>query len=148
MKCHVVLQKFTDVSEERNSFLRCFFLLSFLLVLTLQFCWRNNYVLQKRQWTSTRLHGITFQKIILYNVTAYLIHSDHKLYKATPLKTPFGLVIPLLQSHSHVTTVTIISYAVTRLHNYNPYTFVTTITCSALERLHNLHDYAPIFTAL
>jgi hypothetical protein len=56
----------------------------------------------------------------------------------TPLKTPFGLVIPLLQSQSQVTTITIISYAITRLHNNNPYTFVTTITYSTLARLHSL----------
>jgi hypothetical protein len=47
--------------------------------------------------------------IVLYNVRGYLITSDHKLYNVTPLKTPFGLVIPLLQSQSHVTTIT---------HNY------------------------------
>jgi hypothetical protein len=39
----------------------------------------------------------------------YLISSDHLLYRVTPLKTPFGLLIPLLQSQSHVTTIT---------HNY------------------------------
>jgi hypothetical protein len=40
----------------------------------------------------------------------YLITSDHPLYRVTPLKTPFGLLIPLLQSQSHVTTIT---------HNYS-----------------------------
>jgi hypothetical protein len=54
----------------------------------------------------------------------------------TPLKTPFRLLIGLLQSQSHFTTFTIISYAVTRLHNYNPYTFVATITYYTLTRLH------------
>jgi hypothetical protein len=68
----------------------------------------------------------------------YLIASDHLLYRVTPLKTPFGLVISLLQSQSHVTTITIISYAFKRLHNYNPYTFVTKITYSTLARLHCL----------
>jgi hypothetical protein len=58
----------------------------------------------------------------------YSISSDHQSYNVTPMKTPFGLLVPLLQSQSHVTTITIISYAVTRLHNYTPYTFVTTIT--------------------
>jgi hypothetical protein len=38
-----------------------------------------------------------------------LIFSDHQLYRVTPLKTPFGLLIPLLQSQSHITTIT---------HNY------------------------------
>jgi hypothetical protein len=51
--------------------------------------------------------------------SGYLISSDHQLYRVTPLKTPFSLLIPLLQSQSHVTTITIISYAVTCLHNYN-----------------------------
>jgi hypothetical protein len=46
---------------------------------------------------------------ILYSVGGYLISSDHKLYRVTSLKTPFGLVIPLFQSQSHVTTIT---------HNY------------------------------
>jgi hypothetical protein len=68
-----------------------------------------------------------------------LITSEHQLYRVTPLKTPFGLVIPLLQSQSHVTTITHNYFlAVTRLHNYTPYTFVTTITYSTLARLHSL----------
>jgi hypothetical protein len=37
---------------------------------------------------------------ILYNVTGYSISSDHRLYRVTLLKMPFGLVIPLLQSQS------------------------------------------------
>jgi hypothetical protein len=77
---------------------------------------------------------------ILYNVWGHLISSEHKLYNVTPLKTPFGLVIPLLQSQSHVTTLTIISYAVMRLHSYNPYTFVTTITYYTLT----LADFSAI----
>jgi hypothetical protein len=60
------------------------------------------------------------------------------LYNVTPLKTPFGLVIPLLQSQSHVTTITIIYYAAARLHNYNPCTYVTTVTYSTLARIHSL----------
>jgi hypothetical protein len=52
------------------------------------------------------------------------------------LKTPVGLLIGFIAIFTHVTTITIISYAVTRLHNYNPYTFVTTITYSTLTRLH------------
>jgi hypothetical protein len=75
---------------------------------------------------------------VLHNVRGYLITSDHQLYHLTPLKTPFGLLIPLLQSQSHATTITIIFYAVTRLHNYNPYTFITKITYSTLARLHSL----------
>jgi hypothetical protein len=67
-----------------------------------------------------------------------LDHLWTPILHVTPLKTPFGLVIPLLQSQSNVTTITIISYAVTRLHNYHPYTFVTTITYYTLTRLHSL----------
>jgi ABC-type enterochelin transport system permease subunit len=36
--------------------------------------------------------------MILYNLTGYLISSDHQFYRVSPLKTPFGLLIPLLQS--------------------------------------------------
>jgi hypothetical protein len=54
-----------------------------------------------------KLYSLGFY--ILYNVWGYLISSDHQLYRVTPLETPFGLVIPLLQSQSHVTTIT---------HNY------------------------------
>jgi hypothetical protein len=46
---------------------------------------------------------------VLYNVWGYLLTSDHQLYRVTPLETPFRLLIPLLQSQSHVTTIT---------HNY------------------------------
>jgi hypothetical protein len=86
--------------------------------------------------------AVTIVKIatILYNVRVYLIRSDPQLYNVTPLKTPFRLVIPSLQSQSHVTTFT---------HNYFlrchtctqltiTYTFVTTITCSTLARLHSV----------
>jgi hypothetical protein len=66
----------------------------------------------------------------------YLISSDHQLYRVIPLKTPFRWLIGLLQSQSHVTTITIIFYALTRLHNCNPYTFVTTITYYTLIHLH------------
>jgi hypothetical protein len=39
----------------------------------------------------------------------FLITSDHQLYRVSPLKTPFRLLIGLLQSQLHVTTIT---------HNY------------------------------
>jgi hypothetical protein len=52
----------------------------------------------------------------------FLISSEHQLYNVTPLKTPFGLVIPLLQSQSHVTTIThnyfLGCYAFTQLQIY------------------------------
>jgi hypothetical protein len=41
---------------------------------------------------------------------------------------------------NHVTTITIIYYAVTRLHNYKPYTFVTTVTYYTLA----LADFSAI----
>jgi hypothetical protein len=77
---------------------------------------------------------------VLYNVGGSLISSEHQLYRVTPLKTPFGLLIPLSQSQSHVTTFTHIyflrCYTCTQLTI--TYTFVTTITCSTLARLHSL----------
>jgi hypothetical protein len=39
-------------------------------------------------------------------------------------------------SHTSLQSLTLISYAVTRLHNYNPYTFVATITYFTLTHLH------------
>jgi hypothetical protein len=39
----------------------------------------------------------------------YLTSSEHQLYSVSPLKTPVRLLIGLLQSQSHVTTIT---------HNY------------------------------
>jgi hypothetical protein len=36
----------------------------------------------------------------------YSISSDHQLYRVTPLKRPFGLILLLFQSQSHVTTIT------------------------------------------
>jgi hypothetical protein len=80
----------------------------------------------------------------------YLIPSDHQLYRVTPLKTPFGLLIPLLQSQSHVTTITIISYAVTRLHSYNPYTpifhpLIVSITHIRTSNKHSVHTLRSCF---
>jgi hypothetical protein len=70
----------------------------------------------------------------------YLISSDHQLYRVTLLKTPFGLVIPLSQSQSHVTTIThnyfLCCYTCTQLTI--TYTFEITITCSTLARLHSV----------
>jgi hypothetical protein len=74
---------------------------------------------------------------VLYNIRGYLISYVHQFYRVTPLKTPVGLLIPLLQSQSHVTTITpIIHYAVSYLHSLQSYTFVTTITYYTLTRLH------------
>jgi hypothetical protein len=61
------------------------------------------------------------------------------IVRVIPLKTPFGLLIPLLQSQSHVTTIThnyfLHCYAFTQLQSS---TFVTKITYSTLARLHSL----------
>jgi hypothetical protein len=71
-----------------------------------------------------------YNKNVLYNVWGSLTSSDHQLYNVTPLKT-FGLVISLLQSQSHVTTVT---------HNYF-------LHCYAFTQLWSLHvrDYNHLF---
>jgi hypothetical protein len=73
---------------------------------------------------------------------SYLSPFDHQLYRATPLKTPFGLLIPLFQSQSHVTTIThnyfLGCYTCTQLTI--TYTFVTTIICSTLA----LADFSAI----
>jgi hypothetical protein len=76
----------------------------------------------------------------MYNVGGYLIASDRQLYNVPPLKTPFGLLLLLFQSKSHVTTFTrnyfLRCYTCTQLTI--TYMFVTTITCSTLTRLHSL----------
>jgi hypothetical protein len=53
----------------------------------------------------------------------HLITSDHRLHRVMPLETPFGLLISLLQSQSHVTTFT---------HNYFS-------RCATFTRLTILH---------
>jgi hypothetical protein len=71
----------------------------------------------------------------------FLTSSDHRLYRVMPLKTPFGLLIPLLQSQSHITTIThnyfLCCYAFTQLQSF---TFVTTITYYTLT----LADFSAI----
>jgi hypothetical protein len=87
---------------------------------------------------------------ILYNVTGYSISSEHQLHNVTPLKTPFGLLLLIFQSQSHVTTFThnyfLRCYTCTQLTI--TYTFVTTITCSTLTRLPVYVHYTLIFAAL
>jgi hypothetical protein len=51
-------------------------------------------------------------------------------------------------THTSLLSLTIIYYAVTRLHSYNPYTFVTAIAFFTLARLHSLQTLHSIFTAL
>jgi hypothetical protein len=81
---------------------------------------------------------------ISYNVRGHSTTSDHQLYRVTPLKTPVRLLIRLLQSQPHVTTITHIYYAVTRLHNYNPYTsifhsLIVSITHIYTSNKHSVH---------
>jgi hypothetical protein len=65
--------------------------------------------------------------VCIVQCSGYLISSDHQLYNVTPLKTPFGLLVPLLQSHTHVTTFT---------HNY----FSLCATFTQLTIIH-VRDY-------
>jgi hypothetical protein len=61
--------------------------------------------------------------LIYCTMFRFLTNSDHQLYRVWVLETPFGLLIRFyLQSHTFVTTITIIPYAFARLHNYNSYT--------------------------
>jgi hypothetical protein len=41
-------------------------------------------------------------------------------------------------NHTSLKSLTLIYYAATRVHNYNRYTFVTTVTYSIVARLHSL----------
>jgi hypothetical protein len=70
---------------------------------------------------------VFYVKCILYYFRGYLISSDYQLYRVPPLKTPFGLLIPLLQSQSHVTTIT---------HNYS----LRSVTFTQLTIIH-VRDY-------
>jgi hypothetical protein len=54
----------------------------------------------------------------------YQTTSDHQLYNVRPLETPFGLLIRFIYNlHPHVTTITIIYYAVSYLRSLQSYTF-------------------------
>jgi hypothetical protein len=59
--------------------------------------------------------------IYIVQCSGFLISSDHQLYRVMPLNTPFGLVIPLLQSQSHVQLfLTLLRvYTITILHVRN-----------------------------
>jgi hypothetical protein len=80
----------------------------------------------------------------IFEVDMYIVqfsglldHFRPPIVHVTPLKTPFGLVIPLLQSQSHVTTFTH-NYLLRcyDLQIYNPYTFVSKITYNTITSLH------------
>jgi hypothetical protein len=64
----------------------------------------------------------------------FLIISEHRLYNVTPLKTQFELLIPSLQSQSHVTTFT---------HNYfsRCATFTQLTIIHVRDYNHLLHSY-------
>jgi hypothetical protein len=72
------------------------------------------------------------------------------LWRAVPLRTPFGLVILFITNSLHVTTI---------IHNYflcrvtsaqltNTHASVTEVTYNTLTRLHSLRDYTLVLTAL
>jgi hypothetical protein len=73
-------------------------------------------------------------KMILYNVTGYLITSDHQLYRVTPLKTPFRLLIRFIYNFTHITTFT---------HNYllRYVTFTQLTILHVCNYSHLLHSY-------
>jgi hypothetical protein len=68
---------------------------------------------------------------MLWMLHLYLYSGEFLLYNVPPLKTPFGLLIPLLQSQSQVTTL---------IHNYF-------LRCYAFTQLWSLHvrDYNHLF---
>jgi hypothetical protein len=75
-----------------------------------------------------RLYFCSTKYIVTYcTMLGSLITSDHQLYNVSPLKTPFRLLIGLLQSQSHVTTFT---------HNY----FLCSATFTQLTIIH-VRDY-------
>jgi hypothetical protein len=57
------------------------------------------------------------------------------LYRVTPLKKPFGLLIPLLQSQPHVTTITH-NYSFTLCHIYTAYNHTRSWLQSLTTLLH------------
>jgi hypothetical protein len=75
------------------------------------------------------LHYVKRTRNILYNVRGFLISSEHQFYTLLHWRRrsdwQFLYYNP---NNTSLQSLTIISYAVMRLHNYNPYTFVTTIT--------------------
>jgi hypothetical protein len=100
---------------------------------------------------------LKYIKLQTYNLVNEVFHRYHSLtrgvlfhglplsmllvlWRAMPLKTPFGLVIPFITNSSHVTTI---------IHNYflccvtsaqltNTHAFVTKVTYNTLTRLHCL----------
>jgi hypothetical protein len=73
--------------------------------------------------------------IYIVQCSGYLTSSDHQLYRVWVLETPFGLLIPLLQSsHLHVTTFT---------HNYflRCPTFTQLTIIHVRDYNHLLHSY-------
>jgi hypothetical protein len=118
-------------------------------------------ILNDLLWRMTLFHAVVYW-LCYCTMLGFLTTSDHQLYRVTPLKTPFGLVLLLFQSQSHVTTiihnyslrcVTFTPLTILPVRNYNhllhSYTFVITIThnyllrCYALTQLQSLHANIP-----
>jgi hypothetical protein len=90
---------------------------------------------------------------VLYNVTPLMTTSDHQMYNVggswsvlmtnctvIPLRTPFGLVIPLLQS-SITRNYNHTQLSITRLRVYTiiiTYMLVTKVSYNTVTRLHRL----------
>jgi hypothetical protein len=68
----------------------------------------------------------------------YLISSAPIVRYSTEDAFRIGNFFIFNPNHTSLQSLTIIYYAAARLHNYNPYTFVTTVTYSTLARIHSL----------
>jgi DNA phosphorothioation-dependent restriction protein DptG len=77
--------------------------------------------------------------IILYNVGGLL---DQFCTNCTRYSTEdavrIGTFFIYNLNHTSLQSLTINYYAAARLHNYNPYMFVTTVIYSTLARIHSL----------
>jgi hypothetical protein len=87
----------------------------------------------------TRFKTCTLMQLYRYctMLGVYLI-SSAPIVHVTPLETPFGLVIPLLQSQSRVTTIAhkYFSRCATFTQLTITYTVVTTIAYNTIPSLH------------
>jgi hypothetical protein len=77
--------------------------------------------LYMRSFLALSLYIYIYIYMYIVQCSGYWTTSDHQLYRVWVLETPFGLLIRLLQSQPHVTTITII-YLVTHLHSLHSYT--------------------------
>jgi hypothetical protein len=85
-----------------------------------------------REWMKTKYSKTSLSRTTLLTPNVqnkgYLITSDQKLYRFTPLKTSVRLLIRLLQSQTHITTI---------IHNY----FLRCVTFTPLTIIH-VRDYS------